>query len=119
MVRIAEISCGTEYSGIQMEIEKAAQMVGGKIFVPEIDAADIKVVEDDIGFHVASPGLRVMMARAKAIVEGKVDADGIFITTCFRCAEGALVRSVIRRYIQPADPVYQLHPPRPTCGATA
>ena len=100
MVRIAEISCGTEYSGIQMEIEKAAQMVGGKIFVPEIDAADIKVVEDDIGFHVASPGLRVMMARAKAIVEGKVDADGIFITTCFRCAEGALVRSVIRRYIQ-------------------
>lgn len=100
MVRIAQISCGTEYSGIQQEIEKAAEIVGGKIFIPEVEAAEIKSIEDEIGFHVASPGLRVMMARAKAIVDGKVDADGIFIASCFRCAEGALVRSVIRRYIQ-------------------
>ncbi len=100
MVRIAQISCGTEYSGIQQEIEKAAEIVGGKIFIPEVEAAEIKTIEDEIGFHVASPGLRVMMARAKAIVEGKVDADGIFIASCFRCAEGALVRSIIRRYIQ-------------------
>lgn len=27
--------------------------------------------------------------------------------------------SVISRYIQPADPVYQLQPPRPVCGAKA
>src|SRR5688572_28446206 len=27
--------------------------------------------------------------------------------------------STMRRYIQPADPVYQLHPPRPACGSTA
>jgi putative methanogenesis marker protein 15 len=100
LVRIAEIACGPEYSGIQSEIEKAAEMVGGKIFIPEVDAADIRSVEEEMGFHVASPGLRVMMARAKAIVEGRVDPDGIFILTCFRCAEGALVRSVIRRYIQ-------------------
>jgi len=100
LVRIAEIACGPEYSGIQSEIEKAGQIVDGKIFVPEVDAADIKAVEEEMGFHVASPGLRVMMARAKAIAEGRVDADGVFIATCFRCAEGALVRSVIRRYIQ-------------------
>ena len=100
MVRIAQISCGTEYSGIQKEIEKAANLVGGNIFVPEVDASEIKVVEDDFGFHVLSPGLRVMMARAKAIGEGRADADGVFITSCFKCAEGALVRSIIRRYIQ-------------------
>lgn len=100
MVRIAQISCGSEYSGIQAEIEKAAKIVGGQIFVPEVDVSEIRRVEDELGFHVASPGLRVMMARAKAIVEGRVDADGVFIATCFRCAEGALVRSVVRRYIQ-------------------
>ncbi len=100
MVRIAQISCGSEYSGVQNEIEKAAHIVGGNIFTPEIEASEIRAAEEEIGFHVASPGLRVMMARAKAIVEGRVDADGVFIASCFRCAEGALVRSVIRRYIQ-------------------
>jgi len=100
VVRIAQISCGSEYSGIQQEIEKAGEIVGGKIFVPEVEASEIRVIEDEIGFHVASPGLRVMMARAKAIVEGRVDADGVFIASCFRCAEGALVRSIIRRHIQ-------------------
>jgi len=100
LVRIAEIACGPEYSGIQKEIENAAGIVGSKIFIPEVEASDIKAVEDEMGFHAASPGLRVMMARAKAIAEGRVDADGIFIATCFRCAEGALVRSVIRHYLQ-------------------
>jgi putative methanogenesis marker protein 15 len=99
LVRIAEIACGPEYSGIQKEIEAAAQIVGAKIFVPEIEVSDIKAVEGEIGFHVASPGLRVMMARAKAIADGSIEADGIFIASCFRCAEGALVRSIIRRYL--------------------
>ncbi len=27
--------------------------------------------------------------------------------------------SVISRYIQPAEPVYQVQPPRPVCGGTA
>jgi len=40
-VRIAQISCGTEYSGIQKEIEKAAEIVGGKIFIPEVDLSEI------------------------------------------------------------------------------
>ena len=41
-----------------------------------------------------------MIARAMSIVEGKTDADAVFIATCFRCAEGALVRNEIRRFIQ-------------------
>lgn len=99
-VRIAQISCGTEYSGIQREIEKAAEMVGGKIIIPEIDLKDISAAEEELGFHAVSNGLKIMMARAKAIVEKRVEVDGAFLATCFRCAEGALVRSIVRRYIQ-------------------
>jgi putative methanogenesis marker protein 15 len=41
-----------------------------------------------------------MIARAMSIAEGKSDADAVFIASCFRCAEGALVRNEIRRFIQ-------------------
>ena len=37
MVKIALVSCGTEYSGIQKEIEKAANTFGAEIILPEID----------------------------------------------------------------------------------
>ena len=37
MVQIALVSCGTEYSGIQKEIEKAALKFGAEIILPEID----------------------------------------------------------------------------------
>ena len=37
MVKIALVSCGTEYSGIQKEIEKAALTFGAEIILPEID----------------------------------------------------------------------------------
>lgn len=99
-VRIAQISCGTEYSGIQKEIEKAAEMVGGRIIIPEVDLKDIRIAEEELGFHAISSGLKLMMARAKAIVERRVEVDGAFLATCFKCAEGALVRSIVRRYIQ-------------------
>ena len=42
----------------------------------------------------------MMIARAKALADGHYDADAVFIATCFRCAEGALVRNEVRRYIQ-------------------
>ncbi|MDD4332178.1 MAG: methanogenesis marker 15 protein, partial [Methanosarcinaceae archaeon] len=47
----------------------------------------------------ASGDLKLMMARARAVVEGLSHADGVFITTCFRCAEAAIVRNEVRRYI--------------------
>lgn len=100
MIKIAQISCGTEYSGIQQEIEKAAQMVNAEIVFPDVSYEYIKETTEEIGFEVQSSGLQLMFARARALVEGHVDADAIFLATCFRCAEGALLKNEVRRYIQ-------------------
>ncbi len=100
MVKIAQISCGTEYSGVQKEIEKAANTFGAEIVIPETDIDYIDEAYEKFGFNCASSGIRLMIARALSIVEGKSDADAVFIATCFRCAEGALVRNEIRRFIQ-------------------
>lgn len=100
MVKIAQISCGTEYSGVQKEIEKAASTFGAEIVIPETDIDYIDEAYEKFGFNCASSGIRLMIARAMSIVEGKSDADAVFIATCFRCAEGALVRNEVRRFIQ-------------------
>ncbi|MGV8144024.1 MAG: methanogenesis marker 15 protein [Methanothermobacter sp.] len=100
MVKIAQISCGTEYSGIQDEIEKAASTFGAEIIIPEADLDYIDESYKKFGFIAASSGIRLMIARAMSVAEGKTDADAVFITTCFRCAEGALLRNEIRRFIQ-------------------
>ncbi|HIQ39207.1 MAG TPA: methanogenesis marker 15 protein, partial [Methanothermococcus okinawensis] len=99
-VKIAEITCGPEYSGVQAEIEKAAREVGGEIVFPEVDLDYIDKVNEELGFEVASANLKLMFARAMSIIEGNCDADAVFIATCFRCAEGALVRNEVRRLIQ-------------------
>jgi len=98
-VRIAQLSCGPEYSGVQQEINSAAQSVNGEIFFPDIALKDIIRDFDEFGLDVRSPDLKLMIARAKALVDGRVDADAIFIATCFRCAEAAIVRNELRRYI--------------------
>ncbi len=98
-VRIAQLSCGPEYSGVQQEINSAAQSVNGEIFFPDIALKDIIKNFDEFGLDVRSPDLKLAIARAKALVEGRVDADAIFIATCFRCAEAAIVRNELRRYI--------------------
>ncbi len=100
MIKIAQLSCGTEYSGVQPEIENAAKSVGGKMVAPDIDFKDIDRAVEEFGFSPASPQLRMMIARAVKLAEGKYDADAAFIATCFRCAEGALVRNEVRRYLQ-------------------
>ncbi|AKB45545.1 MULTISPECIES: methanogenesis marker 15 protein [Methanosarcina] len=99
LVKIALVSCGSEYAGVQPEFEEAAAKVNAKFIFPEIDVASIDTIGRDFGLEVASGDLRLMMARAKAVVEGIANADGVFITTCFRCAEGAIVRNEVRRYI--------------------
>ncbi|OPX63147.1 MULTISPECIES: methanogenesis marker 15 protein [unclassified Methanoregula] len=98
-VRIAQLSCGAEYSGIQHEIDTAAAEVGGEIFFPDIALKDIRRDFDLFGLDVRSPDLKLNIARAKALVEGRVEADAVFIATCFRCAEAAIVRNELRRYI--------------------
>ncbi|HIP17312.1 MAG TPA: methanogenesis marker 15 protein [Methanothermococcus okinawensis] len=99
-VKIAELTCGPEYSGVQSEIEKAARDVGGEVIFPEVDLEYIDKVNEQLGFQVASANLKLMFARAMSIIEGNSDVDAVFIATCFRCAEGALVRNEVRRLIQ-------------------
>jgi putative methanogenesis marker protein 15 len=98
-VRIAQLSCGPEYSGVQHEIEAAAREVNGEIFFPDIALKDVRRDFDAFGLDVRSPDLKLTIARAKALVDGRVEADAVFIGTCFRCAEAAIVRNELRRYI--------------------
>ncbi len=98
-VRIAQLSCGPEYSGVQQEINEAAKSVNGEIFFPDIALKDIIKDFNDFGLDVRSPDLKLAIARAKELVEGRTDADAVFIATCFRCAEAAIVRNELRRYI--------------------
>jgi putative methanogenesis marker protein 15 len=98
-VRIAQLSCGPDYSGVQHEIDAAAREVNGEIFFPDIALKDIRKDFDEFGLDVRSPDLKLAIARAKALVDGRVEADAVFIATCFRCAEAAIVRNELRRYI--------------------
>jgi putative methanogenesis marker protein 15 len=98
-VRIAQISCGPDYAGVQGEINAAAHEVNGEIFFPDIALKDIRRDFEAFGLEVKSPDLKLAIARAKALVEGRVEADAVFIATCFRCAEAAIVRNELRRYI--------------------
>jgi putative methanogenesis marker protein 15 len=99
MIRIAELACGAEYSGIQKEIDRAAETVGAKIIYPEVSLEDILDVEKRFGVSVASGDLNLAMARATRIIENPDLADAVIVLTCFRCAEGAIIRSEIRKYI--------------------
>jgi len=98
-VRIAQLSCGPEYSGVQQEINEAAKAVNGEIFFPDIALKDIIRDFKEFGLDVRSPDLKLAIARAKALADGRIDADAVFIATCFRCAEAAIVRNELRRYI--------------------
>ncbi|MDD3111611.1 MAG: methanogenesis marker 15 protein, partial [Methanofollis liminatans] len=98
-VRIAQLSCGPEYSGVQKEIDEAAAMVDAEIFFPDIMLADVRKGFEEFGLDVRSPDLKLAIARARALVDGRIDADAVFIATCFRCAEAAIVRNELRRYI--------------------
>jgi putative methanogenesis marker protein 15 len=98
-VRIAQLSCGPEYSGVQKEINDAAASVGAEIFYPEMALKDLQRDYPAFGLDIRSPDLKLAIARAKALVDGRIDADAVFIATCFRCAEAAIVRNELRRYI--------------------
>jgi putative methanogenesis marker protein 15 len=98
-VRVAQLSCGPEHSGVQKEIQDAAAAVNAEMFFPDISLADIRRDYGGFGLDVRSPDLKLAIARAKALVEGRIEADAVFIATCFRCAEAAIVRNELRRYI--------------------
>lgn len=98
-VRIAQLTCGADYSGVQNEIAEAAKSVDAEVFYPDISLNDLRRDFDSFGLNVKSPDLKLAIARAKALVTGKVEADAVFIGSCFRCAEAAIVRTELRRYI--------------------
>jgi putative methanogenesis marker protein 15 len=98
-VRIAQLSCGPDYSGVQEEINQAAKAVNGEIFFPDVALKDIMRDFAAFGLEVRSPDLRLAISRAMALIDGRVEADAVFIATCFRCAEAAIVRNELRRYI--------------------
>ncbi|OPX78515.1 MAG: BadF/BadG/BcrA/BcrD ATPase family protein [Methanosaeta sp. PtaB.Bin039] len=99
MIRIAQLSCGAEYSGVQRELEKAAEAVGARLIFPEVALDDVLNVESRFGIEVPSGDLNLAMARATRLVENPDLADAVFVCTCFRCAEGAIVRGEVRRFI--------------------
>jgi putative methanogenesis marker protein 15 len=98
-VRVAQLSCGPEHSGVQKEIYDAAAAVNAEMFFPDVALADIRRDFREFGLEVRSADLKLAIARARALVEGRVEADAVFIATCFRCAEAAIVRNELRRYI--------------------
>ncbi|HDQ08120.1 MAG TPA: methanogenesis marker 15 protein [Methanoculleus sp.] len=98
-VRVAQLSCGPEHSGVQKEIYDAAAMVNAEMFFPDVTLADIRRSYDAFGLEARSGDLKLAIARAMALVEGAVEADAVFIATCFRCSEAAIVRNELRRYI--------------------
>jgi putative methanogenesis marker protein 15 len=100
MIKIAQLSCGTDYSAVQAEIEKAAEAVGAKMVYPDVDMEKINSAVEKFGFNPVSPQLKLMIARAFSLAEKRYDADAVFISTCFRCAEAALVRTELRKFIQ-------------------
>jgi len=98
-VRVAQLSCGPEHSGVQKEIYDAAEAVNAEMFFPDVTLADIRRSYDAFGLEARSGDLKLAIARAMALVEGGIEADAVFIATCFRCAEAAIVRNELRRYI--------------------
>ncbi|MCD7781336.1 MAG: methanogenesis marker 15 protein [Methanosphaera sp.] len=99
-IKIAQLSCGTEYSGVQKEIEKAAETFGAEMVMPDVNLDDIEESYEKFGLSCVSSSLKLMIARAMSLVEGQNEADAVFICTCFRCAEAAITRNEVRRLIQ-------------------
>lgn len=67
--------------------------------LPGRNTEGYKKAYDEFGLDARSGDLKLAIARAKALVDGAVDADAVFIATCFRCSEAAIVRNELRRYI--------------------
>ena len=67
MVKIALVSCGTEYSGIQKEIEKAANKFGAEIILPEIDLDYIDESYEKFGFSAQSSSLKLCRSEERRV----------------------------------------------------
>ena len=97
-VRVAQLSCGTEYSGIQWLFNDIADRVGIELVYPEMELSKVELACKEVGFEVESPSLNMMMARAVSMLEDPT-IKGALLLTCFKCAEGTIVKDTIRRFL--------------------
>ncbi len=96
--RVAQISCGTEYSGIQWILDDIAEQVGIELVYPEMELSQVEAACEEMGLKVESPSLNMMMARAVSMLKDP-SIKGVLLLTCFRCAEGTVVKDVVRRFL--------------------
>jgi len=83
MTRVAQISCGTEYSGIQWLLSDIAERVGIELVYPEMALSRIDAACKEIGLRAESPSLNMMMARAVSTLADPT-IKGALLLTCFK-----------------------------------
>ncbi len=98
MTKVAQISCGTEYSGIQWMLNEIAEQVGIELVFPEMELSKVELACKEIGFEAESPSLNMMIARAVSMLDDPT-IKGALLLTCFKCSEGTIVKDTIRRYL--------------------
>ncbi|NMX22266.1 methanogenesis marker 15 protein [ANME-1 cluster archaeon GoMg4] len=97
-VRVAQISCGTEYCEIQWLLNDIAERLGIELVYPEMELSKVDSACREIGFEVESPGLNLMMARAVSMLDDPT-IKGAILLTCFKCSEGTIVKDTVRRFL--------------------
>ncbi|MBE0517237.1 MAG: methanogenesis marker 15 protein [Methanophagales archaeon] len=97
-VRVAQISCGTEYCGIQWLLDDIAERLGIDLVYPEMELAKVELACNEIGFKAESPSLNLMIARAVSLLNDPM-IKGAILLTCFKCAEGTIVKDMVRTFL--------------------
>ncbi len=97
-VRVAQISCGTEYSGIQWLLNDIASRLGIELVYPELELSQVDAACEALGFEAESPSLNMMIARATSLLEDP-SIKGAVLLTCFKCSEGTIVKDLVRRFL--------------------
>jgi len=97
-VRVAQLSCGTEYSGIQWLLDDIAERLDIELVYPEMELSMVNLACKEIGFETESPSLNLMMARAVSLLNDPT-IKGAILLTCFKCPEGTIARDIVRRFL--------------------
>jgi putative methanogenesis marker protein 15 len=97
-VRVAQISCGTEYSGIQWLLNDIAERLEIELVYPEMELSMVNLASKEIGFESESPSLNLMMARSVSLLHDPM-IKGAVLLTCFKCPEGTIVKDIVRRFL--------------------
>lgn len=97
-VRVAQLSCGTEYCGIQWLLDDIAERLGIELVFPEMELSKVRLACDEVGFEAESPSLNLMIARAVSMLQDPT-LKGAILLTCFKCSEGTIVKDMVRRFL--------------------